>query len=598
MSSDHSSEIHWMDWSDAAFERAEREDKLILLSMGASWCHWCHVMDRTTFSNPEVVAMLNERFVPVRVDGDKRPDIQDRYLLGGWPTTAFLLPDGRVLTGTTFIPPEAMLQKLREADALYHDHKPLITAQVTSMAAQAEADRVEAEISQGAFDEGVLEGLDIVLKRSFDHVNGGFGGEPKFPYPDAVRYAFLRHRRTGDPEMLEIALKTLDGMMSIYDPVWGGFYRYAIGGDWTQPHYEKMLYVQAGALDNFCEAYQVTADNRYGEVAAGIKAYIEQSLMDSEKGGFYASQDADMGSHDPSADLILGEAYFPLSDSERREIGIPHVDKTIYTDQNGMMISAYLRLHHVMGDHSARDFALKTADRILAENMHAGAMCHYSDGEPRVIGDLPDQVHFARALVDAYQSSGRKIYLAHAERIAEFLIRELRDVVDGGFYFQPFDPRAKGELLERHKPFDENAAAAELLTKLHCLTGKEVYRDLAARTLNAVAFPQTMESIIGVGLGQALDLFIHQPLRIVVVGNRGRPETMEMVETGLHAYEPAKLVQILDPDEDDLTIGELTYEAAESPAAYVCGADFCRAPIMGSEDLAAVLDDVLSGPPS
>ena len=598
MEVNHSSEIQWRDWSDEAFEQAEREDKLVLLSISASWCHWCHVMDRTTYSNPEVSRILNERFVSVRVDADKRPDIQDRYLLGGWPTTAFLLPSGRILTGTTFTPPEAMIRKLQEADALYHEQKPTVTMHVTSMAAEAEAERTLVETPGGRLDGELIDAVEKALKQNFDPIHGGFGAEPKFPYPDAVRLAFLQYRKTGDRDMLGIATKTLDGMMGICDPVWGGFYRYAANTNWTAPHYEKMLYVQAGALENYVEAYQVTGDGKYGEVAAGIEAYVSRSLSDREKGGFYGSQDADVGSHDPGAELVPGEEYFLKDEEERLAIGIPHIDRTVYTDSNGMMASAYLRLYHATGDRHARDFALKTIDRILDENLCDGRMCHYCDDRARLPGILSDQVYFAQALVDAYQTSGERNYLSAAEKLAGFMVGHLQDVVDGGFYFQVFDPHARGELSERHKPFDENVAAARLFMELHYLTGYRTYRELAERTLKAIAHPQLTKSIMGAGFGQALDLFMTPPVHIVVVGSRNDNRTRAMLDASLHAYEPRKLVQLLDPKEDPLTVGEVTYEAEEHPLAYVCVQNVCRSPVKGSEDLAAVLGDVVGRGPS
>jgi len=598
MASNRSSEIGWREWSDEAFEQAEREDKLILLDITASWCHWCHVMDRTTYSNPQVIAIINEKFIPIRVDADRRPDIQDRYLMGGWPTTAFLIPDGRVLTGTTYIPPEAMVNKLREVNMLYHEQKPVVTMHVTSMAAEVEYERTQAEIGAGRLDGRIIESVITAMKQAFDPVHGGFGAEPKFPYPDALRLAFLQYRKTGDRHMLEVARRTLDGMMGIYDSVWGGFYRYSVGADWAQPHYEKMLYIQAGALDNYLEAYQVTGDDKYGEIAAGIKAYLTRFLSDREKGGFYGSQDADAGGHDPNAELVPGEEYFPKNEEERLAIGVPYVDKTIYTDWNGMMASAYLRLYHATGDRHARDFALKTIDRILSESMCDGRMCHYTDDRARLFGMLSDQVYFAQALVDAYQTSGLRRYLANAEELANFMAAQLQDVVDGGFYLQTFDSRARGELLERHKPFDENVAAIRLLTQLHHLTGCYTYRELAKRTLRAIAYPKIAESVIGAGYAVVLDLFMSSPVRIVVVGNRDDKETQEMLETSLHTYEPQKLVQVLDPAEDSLTIGELTYEAAEKPVAYVCVQNVCRPPVKGSGDLAVVLEDVIGGAPS
>jgi len=596
MATDRSSQIQWREWSDEAFDQAAREDKLILLAIGASWCHWCHIMDRITYSDPQVIRMINERFIPIRVDADKRPDIQDMYLLGGWPSTDFLLPDGRILAGTTFIPPEAMLQKLKEVDMVYHEQKSVVTMHVTSMAAEAQFERAAAETPAEMLDGRVIESLRNALKRAFDPKHGGFGTDPKFPYPDAVRFAFLQYRKTGDRAMLEIARKTLDGAMRIWDPVWGGFYRYAARADWGSPHYEKMLYVQAGALDNFLEAYQVTGEDKYGEVAAEIKAYVEKFLAD-ENGGFYGSQDADVGSHDPQAVLVPGEEYFRLDEDERLAIGIPRVDRTIYTDSSGIMASAYFRLYHAMGDEYARRFAVKTIDRLLAENMVEGRMCHYSDGGPVLPGMLCDQVYFAQALVDAYQSTGARKYLAYAETLAGFIAAHLQDVVDGGFYSQVFDSRAKGELSERHKPFDENISAARLLTELNYLTGYQTYRDLARRTLSAIAYPRIVESIVGMGFGLAMDLFLNKPVQIVVVGKREHRQTQEMLEAGLHTYEPAKIVQVLDPEEAPLTIGDMTYQAEGEPLAYVCVRNVCRPPVRDSEELVSVLEDVFGAVP-
>ena len=584
-----SSEIQWREWSDEAFEQAEREGKLVLLNIYASWCHWCHAMDRTTYSHPEVIRMVNESFIPIKVNADRRPDIQDRYLLGGWPTTAFLLPDGRILTGTTFIPPEAMIQKIKEVDMLFHEQKPVVTMHVTSMAAEAEVERAEVT---GVLDSGIISSLIQAVKQGFDPVHGGFSAEPKFPNPDAVSFAFLQYRKTGDRDMLDMALKTLDGMMGIYDPVWGGFYRYSIDAEWKHPHYEKMLYVQAGLMDNYLEAYQVTGDDKYGETAAGIKAYVTRFLSDRGKGGFYGSQDADVVSHDPNAQLMPGEEYYSKSERERLVIGMPDTDKTIYTDWNGQMISAYLHLYQAMEDEHARDFALKTINRILDENMHYNMMCHYYNQLP---GMLSDQVYFAQALADAYQSTGDRKYLADAEKLAGFMVAQLQDVVDGGFYFTIYNPHAKGELAERHKPFDENVAAAQLLTQLHYLTGYQTYRELAERTLKSIAYPQIAESVVGVGFGRVLDLFLSHPVHVVVVGMRSDKQTQQMLKTSLHTYEPLKLVQVLDPQESPLTIGDLTYEAKEEPLAYVCVQNVCRPPVNGSEDLVNVLEDVIGG---
>jgi len=593
MANDLSAQIHWLEWEEKSFVRAEKEDKIILLDISATWCHWCHVMDRTTYSDPKVIDIINDRFIPIRVDADKRPDVQERYLLGGWPTTAFLLSDGRMLTGATFIGPQAMILKLEEVDTMYHENKELVTMQASSLEAEAEADRTDAEIPMERLDKGVISTLTDILKKDYDSVNCGYGKAPKFPYPDAIRFAFFQYRKTGDKELRQQALENLDAMMKIYDPVWGGFYRYAVKADWTETHYEKLLFAQAAAIDNYLEAYQITGENKYGETAAGIKSYISRFLTDNENGGFYASQDADVNSHDPDAELVLGEEYFGKNEADRLAIGVPYVDKTIYTDWNGAMISAYLRLYDVMGDIHARDFALKSIDRILEDCMANSRICHYCDGEPKLPGVLADQVYFAMALADAYQSTGTRRYLDIAETLVHFMETELQDVVDGGFYFRLFDPHVKIEPLERHKPFDDNVFAISLLTRLHYLTGNDNYRVLAERTLRAISYPEVTQSIVGMGYGVALNVFVHPPVHIVLVGDKNDKRTQVMLENSLHAYAPEKLVQLLDPNEGPLTIGSMTYEAQEEPVAYVCVDSMCHPPAKGIQELAAILKDML-----
>jgi len=585
--------INWREWSDDIFQIAEKEDKLILLNIGASWCHWCHIMERTTYCDAQVIRIVNEKFIPIKVDADKHPDLQDKYLLGGWPTTAFLVPDGRMLTGSTYIPPEAMINKLKEVDDLYHQQKELVSRQVSSMAAEAEYERPSVEEPTPTLNGGTIKALENVLKQEFDARNGGFGAEPKFIFPDAMRFAFIRYRKTGDQELLNIALRTLDATIKLMDPVWGGFYRYAMRADWSQPHYEKLLYVQAGVMDNFLEAYQVGGENKYKEAASGIKSYIANFLSDQEKGGFYGSQDADVGSHGDGAQLITGDRYFPRSNKERLAMGIPYVDKTIYSDWNGMMISAYLRLYAVTGDASARDFAKKSIDRILADNFSTGHMCHYTEDGCRAGGFLSDQVYFAQALVDWYQASGERSYLTKAENLVGFMIAELQDVVDGGFYFQAFLPHGMGESLERRKPFDENAAAVKLLVQLYYITGYKNYLDLAERTLRAIRYPQIRESIIGMEFGVALEWATTEPLHIILVGRPDDAETKEMFATSLHAYSPIKVVQLMAPSETPVTIGEATYKADEYPAAYVCVQNMCTPPVPSNHELKKVLEDIL-----
>lgn len=592
MSINHSSAINWRPWSDEAFEQAEREGKLVLLSITAPWCHWCHVMDRTTYSNPGVIDLINNRFISVKVEGDSRPDIQDKYLLGGWPTTSFLVPDGRILSGTTFLPPEAMLNKLREIDALYTDQHDLALMQVTSMAAEAEAVIMESETNTEQPWNEITGKIVNAVTNAYDPVNGGFGKEPKFLYPEAIRFAFLQFRRNGSSSLLKIALHTLDSMVQLCDPIWGGFYRYAVNRDWSHPHYEKMLYVQAGAMDNYLDAYQITSETRYGEAAAEIKSYVNRFLSDQAKGGFYASQDADIGSHEPSSDLVFGEDYFDHDEKERLEMGIPYVDESIYTDCNAQMASSYFRLYQALGDDHARQFAIRTIDRLLSENMIDDCMCHRGCVDSPIAGLLADQVYFGMALADAYQSTGDIKYLDHSKRIANFMINQLRDIVQGGFYSKVDDPHAIGHLSERHKPFIENVAAAKFFADLHYLTGDDMMKTHAIRTLDAIDYPDMINSILGAGYGIAADTIMYQPLQVVIVGRLNDPATTEMLSVALYASDPWKLVQVLDPKLGPPAIGDKQFPERGISTAYICEKGQCLDPITDVSILITTLDEV------
>ncbi|MBP6964466.1 MAG: thioredoxin domain-containing protein [Armatimonadetes bacterium] len=592
MARDRSSEIRWEEWSSEAFDRARREGKPVLLTIGAPWCHWCHVLDRTSYSDPDVIALINDRFVPVRVHADRRPDLQDRYLMGGWPTTAVLTPDARILTGSTYMPPEQMLRVLRQADQVYREDRETVTMRVARMTEEAEVERRRLEHPGETLDARALDALDAVLRREFDWANGGFGTEPKFPFPDAVRLAFLLYRRSGDEHMLEIARTTLDGMAGLMDPVWGGMYRYSVDPHWRHPHYEKMLYTQAGALENYVEAYQVTGEEKYLEIALGIRRYVERFLSDRERGGFYGSQDADAGSHEPEADLVTGEEYFAKGEDERLAIGVPYVDRAVYAGWNSMMCSAYFRLCGAADDADAGGFAAETVERLLRENLRDGLVYHYNDGEPRLPGLLANQAHFARALIDGFQTTGRREYLEHAVRIARVMLEEMQDRERGGFYYQhPGSAETLGG-YRPHKPFEENACSARMLIELSYLAGDASYREAAGRALEAVSYPRMVESIIGAGYGLALDLYLAAPMQIVVVGRRGDTETGRMLRAGLRAYEPKKIIRILDPDEDPLRIGEAEYPSRAEPVAYVSQPGAPTRPVAGSEELAAALKDL------
>ncbi|NQU06989.1 MAG: thioredoxin domain-containing protein, partial [Candidatus Abyssubacteria bacterium] len=262
--------IKWLDWSPAAFDRAQREDKLVLLDIGAVWCHWCHVMDEESYSDPDIVKTINERFVPVRVDNDERPDVNERYNQGGWPTTVVLTPEGLVVYGVTYLPPSNMKELLKKTRQWYDRHKEKVVE--AGQEARIEmADGVTRPLAPAGpvkdFSGAIIE--DIM--KNADPVHGGFGTGAKFPHAGAIELAFAEHHAGGDGDILEFAEKTLRTMAKgLLDAEEGGLFRYSVAREWNVPHYEKNLDINAACLRNFIDAYRITGKKEYADMAESI----------------------------------------------------------------------------------------------------------------------------------------------------------------------------------------------------------------------------------------------------------------------------------------------------------------------------------------
>jgi uncharacterized protein YyaL (SSP411 family) len=305
--------IQWNEWGEQAFANAKRENKPILLDIGAVWCHWCHVMDRESYDDPEVAKIVNERFVAVKVDRDERPDIDSRYQVavsaisgqGGWPLTAFLTPDGKPFYGGTYFPPDenygrpSFKRVLNSIADAYHQKN----GDVVEQAEMVEVAIARAESfagSSGSFSPKVIEEIVEAAVKMFDPQNGGFGSAPKFPHPAVLDLLIDQYTRSGDGRLRDVFVPTLEKMAlgGVYDQLAGGFHRYSVDERWTVPHFEKMCYDNSELLKNYVHAYQVTGSNFFADVARDIIRWMDEWLSDREHGGFYASQDADFSMDD------------------------------------------------------------------------------------------------------------------------------------------------------------------------------------------------------------------------------------------------------------------------------------------------------------
>ncbi len=329
--------IDWHEWGDAAFARAKTEDKPILLDIGAVWCHWCHVIDRESYENPEIAKIINEHFIAVKVDRDERPDVDSRYQSaisaisgqGGWPLTGFLLPDGKPFFGGTYFPPDDQMgrpgfRRLLHAVADSYRNKRAELERAANSLSEAVA---KAEAFAGAradFDLSVVEEQINSITRLFDIKNGGFGRAPKFPHSSAIDLVLERYQQTKEKHLLAMAETTLEKMArgGVYDQLAGGFHRYSVDERWLVPHFEKMSYDNSELLKNFLHGYQVTQNDFLRETAGEIIHWVDEVLSDQAQGGFYASQDADY-SLDDDGDFFtwtLDEVRAVLTPEESRVI--------------------------------------------------------------------------------------------------------------------------------------------------------------------------------------------------------------------------------------------------------------------------------------
>src|SRR5215467_8037568 len=305
--------VQWHEWGEEAFTTAKRENKPILLDIGAVWCHWCHVMDRESYDDPELARIVNENFIAVKVDRDERPDVDSRYQAavsalsgqGGWPLTAFLTPEGKPFYGGTYFPPNdhwgrpGVKRVLLSIAQAFHEKKDAVSEQAKMV--ESAISRAEAfSGGSGQFKPQIVDAIVNSAVGMFDSRNGGFGNAPKFFHPAVLDLMIDRYLRTGNEQLREVFAATLEKMArgGVYDQLAGGFHRYSVDERWIVPHFEKLSYDNSALLKNYVHAYQATGEEFFAEVARDIIRWMDAMLSDRKHGGFYASQDADISLDD------------------------------------------------------------------------------------------------------------------------------------------------------------------------------------------------------------------------------------------------------------------------------------------------------------
>ncbi|MFQ5837368.1 MAG: thioredoxin domain-containing protein [Thermoplasmata archaeon] len=560
-------DIRWREWGEEAFKEARETGKPVLLDLSAVWCHWCHVMDETSYSDDEIIQLINEDFVPIRVDIDKRPDIRERYNFGGYPTTAFLDADGGVVAGGTYIPPDQMKRTLMQVKSYFEetDGKP--------REKKAPQESV-VHPAKGPLRLDVVEEVLGFLLQQFDELYGGFGGAPKFPNSDAVDLALYQFKVSGNRYFSRLVEKTLGAMAGggIYDQVEGGFFRYSVTKDWSVPHYEKMLDVNAGLLKNYLNAYALLKEPWYREVAEDVLRYLEDHLRDA-KGGFFGSQDAD-------------EEYYQASKEERASLVQPYIDTTLYADLNGQAATSYLLARAVLGEERYLAAAVSTLrlveERLLGDD---GSVYHYWNGEPGSDGLLGDYVYLAEAFQAAYEHTDKAPFLERSEALVGRMLKDLRD--EKGLLLDR-KPREEdiGLLKMPQRPLLENSHAATLLLKLGDLTEKEEYTEAAKKILEGFSGQYPRYSIFASSYAIAVSVHLKGPLRLVLLGDPEDGMARRMHMDLLRAFEPRRVVQFLRPGSEALR--KAKYPADPIPAVYACVGRQCSPPITDDEPMKEV----------
>jgi uncharacterized protein YyaL (SSP411 family) len=487
--------VDWREWGEAAFQEARAEGKPVLLDIGAVWCHWCHVIDRESYENPEIAAMINELFIPVKVDRDERPDVDARYQSavsaisgqGGWPLTAFLTPDGKPFFGGTYFPPDDAMGRpgfrriLESISETFQTRRPEVNSSAKAVEeAVAKAEAFEG--AQGKFDTRVLDQAIEAALGQFDEARGGFGHAPKFPHASAMDLLLEAHLTTHDEVLLEVAERTLEAMAlgGVYDQLGGGFHRYSVDERWCVPHFEKMSYDNSELLKNYVHGWQVTRKPLFRETAEGIIAWVGEVLSDPERGGFYSSQDADQ-TLDDDGDYFtwtLGEVRAALTPEESRAVEIYYDveaqgEMQHDPERNVLWVAASI-------EETAEKLRLDEASaRILLARARGKLLAARRERQPVPAVDETIYTAWNAMLVSAYLEAARAFNRPDCRDFAlktlERILAESRDETKR-FLHRPGRPRLEGTL-------EDHVFAAGALLDAYETTLDRRYFDTAERTM-------------------------------------------------------------------------------------------------------------------
>ena len=624
--------VDWYPWSAEARARARQEDKPILLSIGYSACHWCHVMARESFEDPEIAGLINRDFVAIKVDREERPDLDQVYMRavqamtgsGGWPMTVFLLPDETPFFAGTYFPPSdrfgmPSFRRVLTAVAEAFLKRP---AEVAETAAQVRdfLNRPALPLAAGALSPVLLDEAYTGLQRDYDPAQGGFGGAPKFPQPMLIEFLLRTYTRTRQPAALEMATHTLRAMAAggMYDQLGGGFHRYSVDERWLVPHFEKMLYDNALLARAYLDAWQLTREPVFRRVVEETLAFVRRE-MTSPEGGFYSSLDADSEGEEgrfylwtpPELDAVLGAEHgaalarafdvTPEGNFEGRSIlhpvapGAieildaardrlvaargqrvrPHRDEKVIAGWNGLMLRAFAEAGRALGRPDLVSTADANARFLLSHMRQANRMKRsYKDGRAPLAGYLEDQAAVADGLLSLYEATFDPTWLDELRGLVTEMMAAFWDDMQAAF----FDTAADQErLVVRPQDVTDNAIPS----------GTSMAVDVVLRA----------GTLFGDRLA-ALDFHLGRPVELAVIGRPEDPQTRRFLAVVAERFLPNRLLAVALPGADARGMPLLSDRAAVggNVTAYLCEGFVCQAPTTDPQKLAHQLDQFSAKP--
>ncbi|MEK7485580.1 MAG: DUF255 domain-containing protein [Planctomycetota bacterium] len=558
-----SDSIAWEEWSPRIFQKAHTENRLVLLDLGAVWCHWCHVMEETTYRDPQVIGLIQKYYLPIKVDQDSRPDLSNRYKKYGWPATIIFDSKGQELVKRRgYLEPQEMATLLKTQAEHPFPEEESSAIVVSKNAPSFLSTELQEELQKEYFS-------------GYDFQMGSWGkGHNKFLDWDSVEYALVKAKQ-GSVQDQQMAIQTLQAQLKLFDPIWGGVYQYSTGGVWENPHFEKIMFFQAGNLRVYALATLFTKDIQYLKAAQEIHRYL-RTFLTSPQGAFYTSQDADLvpGKHS-------GE-YFNLSDQERRFLGVPRVDTHIYSRENGVAITALVSLYCATGTPQYLQEAETAAQWILENRAYQdGGFFHgenQKETDPLYLGDT---LLMGEAFLRLYLATGAKKWILQAQQSARFIEKYFLHSSGTGFITTFVPNPLVGVFADPLIEIEENTLAMRFYNLLFHYTVDQHFRKMAESSMRFLATPEvaTSQKIWVAGILLAQHEITQDPPHWTIVGSKKDPEAAALFQMALKIPTEYKHIEWLDKQEGPLPHTEVSYPELARAAAFKCDNKSCSLPV-------------------